>query len=325
MVIIRNALALAGKVRIRFSPIMELSLALGVLEAPDHHPDQEAWAEAWEREAGTPEKSDFLALGKRIVTWSRLDEYLRLDKETFDEQGFGSGPRSFFATPDVWRKKGGAVLGEGEAGRYALFLERFWDKYMAPFIKAESGSLVRSLREDRVCLENGGDLSYLRSISERIRRKGRGGTELVLETGVDLELDAEKLDELAVYASAFASPHLVVTTTLVPFRRLGVSRDLGKPEAPEGRGLPDIAALAFALSDPGRLRMLMMCGKPLSQTELGDRMGLAKSTISRHVGLLVESGALERVQGPDGESLLVANAARIKGFSPDALGLLGLS
>ena len=54
MVIIRNALALAGKVRIRFSPVMELSLALSVLEAPDHHPDQEAWAEAWEREAGTP-------------------------------------------------------------------------------------------------------------------------------------------------------------------------------------------------------------------------------------------------------------------------------
>lgn len=58
--------------------------------------------------------------------------------------------------------------------------------------------------------------------------------------------------------------------------------------------LVDVARVGLALSDPGRLRMLMaLQGRSLCVCEMTELMGLAPSTVSKHLSVLKDAGLIK--------------------------------
>jgi DNA-binding transcriptional ArsR family regulator len=76
------------------------------------------------------------------------------------------------------------------------------------------------------------------------------------------------------------------------------------PNSPATPAVAEPARLFMSLGNPIRLDALRIiaCEGPQSVTDLGARLGVSQTSMSRHLTLLWQTGALTGVAAPDGDT-----------------------
>ena len=311
MIKIHDADELTGKIKLVYNPLSELSLALDLLCHPEHHKTHSAWSNTVLTGLSKKERAQLLHFESIIDGYLNLDLHIEYLNWNFDSDDQLAGVSDFLCNKNNWI----SPLKSEEIERLTTFTSFLWDSYIHPVVLEHMPHIKTQLDTGSELLLSGGYRRLFNSVSERIGY-GQGGM-LKIEKWLQAEFSASELSVFYVELVIFAFPHLVVSDRHdrgsffiswdVPFQA----------DAPVIPGIDRISSAAFALSDKSRLRILfMLSSAPMTQKELSSLMGFAKSTISRHINILIEVGFIE----PDSSGrnvLLNLNRKRMKEISRD--------
>ncbi len=209
--------------------------------------------------------------------------------------------------------------------RFAAFLAYFWREYVRPLMESHRGEIAAVMSKGKAAVDTAGLFPFLHGTSERISLGGARGDDLLIEKRLELVLDGNELESFAVSPALFSFPHLVVNydSTKKVFFQICVDLPLRGGE----KWLSEVDRLAkvgFALSDKSRLRiMLFVAGASPTQQEICERMGYAKSTISRHMAILVDAGVVRRMCDVTGRQVFTLNLPLLEELTPSLLAWLG--
>jgi DNA-binding transcriptional ArsR family regulator len=295
----------------------------------------EAWVAHTLSAMTSKEKADLAYWQRETQGYLDTDRLFHLEAYRYGPEGFGEDPGAFLLDPENLR------TGEGEAlpprlvalaadrsrrERFFAFLEYVWRVYVKPLVEAHRTDIAAALAQGRETVAREGDFAFLRRTSERFSLGGEGGGDLLIEKWLDLQVEGERLSSFIVAPSLFAFPHLVVNYDAQHRVFFEVSFDL--PLRGGERWLSEVDRLSqvgFALSDKSRLRILMLIARsPLTQQELCDRMGYAKSTISRHMAILIDAGLVQRAGEGERSQAFRLRLPVIRDLSPSLLAWLGV-
>jgi len=206
-------------------------------------------------------------------------------------------------------------VGKDLSEQLGAFLSFMWESYIFPVVREHRDVIERQIQYGYELLRKRGQSDLFSEISDRVSFTPSG--DLKMEKWVESRFPCRDLHSFFVEPSLFAFPHMVISDEHeqgsfmlswdVPFRGDRII-------AP---GINRISLRAFALSDKSRLRiLLMLSGSPMAQRELARQMGFAKSTISRHVNILLEA---ELIRAGEGERnvLLYINNDVLDDFASD--------
>ncbi|MEW6229245.1 MAG: winged helix-turn-helix domain-containing protein [Bacillota bacterium] len=295
----------------------------------------EAWAAGALSAMTARERVDLAFWNGEAGGYLNADRLFRLEECGYDSDGFGQDPAAFLQDPATLRPAGNAGLSgklsalaadRGKRERFLSFLEYVWQVYVKPLVEGHRGELALALARGREAVAREGAFAFLRGTSERFTLGGENDEDLLIEKRLDLTVEGDGLKAFIITPSLFAFPHLVVNYDAEARFFFEVTFDL--PLRGGERWLSEVDRLAkvgFALSDKSRLRILMLIAKaPLTQQEICDRMGYAKSTISRHMGILIDAGLVQRTgEGIRGQTFHLRLPV-IKELSPSLLGWFGI-
>lgn len=255
------------------------------------------------------ERASLLSFSERLGDWLHFDALFKVEDYRIDPDGYGQDLAGFLLDPAS--RRGSWTADELAIVEFAAYL---WKAHLGPVVAARKEGILAAVAAGRSALAALGGSAYLASLSERIT--AAPGDVLILDKKLELELDGGRLKKLRLTPSLFAFPLMVVMDAPgEALFELSHAIPFNQPEEGE-QGIRLLADTAFALSDPTRLRMLMMlAGGAASQKELGERMGYAKSTISRHVEILLRARLVRRSLDAGGKSLLELEASTLESFS----------
>ena len=317
MIRITEAEKLADRIDFIYNPLSELALFLDLLAGPEHHRLHSAWADRIFSGFSNKEKTQFYDLEKKFDGYLNLDrflDYLSFDfSRSFDQEAC----RRFILDRENW-SPGSACINIDEA---ASFLCYIWDSYVYPVIGEHENAISAQMDYGKKLLGSGGLAALFEAVSDRVSA-GRGNS-LTIDKWVESSFSAGDLGSFYLELSLFAFPHLVISDRHeagffflswdVPFRG-------DRLVAP---GIDRISGISFALSDKSRLRiLLMLSGTPMTQKDIGRQMGFAKSTISRHIGILLAADLVKQGAG-ERNVLLYMNEDVIRNFPEFLLKWLG--
>jgi DNA-binding transcriptional ArsR family regulator len=302
---IENARELIGKTQICFSIPSEISLCLDMLIDPDHHPDHKEWTSTVLQGMSKKEKSWFKETEKQVGGFLNLD---LLFPEHIFTTGADGITQDFLDVLHIQSQK------EPEKRPIADFLEYFYLGYFEPLMKSRKNSIVTRIREGQSSLSFVNPAEFAASFSERItydQKKDR----LTLSKKLKLELDGKALKEFKIMVSLFSFPHLLVgyesNTHFYLAWDLPFNIERGKIYS-----IDALAGISEALSDKSRLRiLLMLSSQPMGQKEIGQRMGYAKSTISKHLQILEQAGLIQVVKEGLRKNIISVDPNTVKDFA----------
>lgn len=313
MIVIANARLLEPILEFVYNPVSELCLALDLLCHPEHHPLHQKWAGDVLDRLTHKERMILAQIEGILGGYLNLDAYLDFDGYPFTEEDPQKDCLAFLKDRTRWKSPSGRYDPE----MLIPFLAYLWQYYISPLVEEHRTCIIDQIRRGRGIVQEQGLAALFPQISERAGITGKG--ELKIEKWVESRFDASCLQSFHIQCSLFAFPHLVMADrhetgffTLcweLPFRGDEVV-------AP---GIDRISAKAFALSDKSRLRLLLMLAEqPMSQKELTRQMGFAKSTISRHINILIEAGIITTSEAERNTTLYV-NRDPLKEFSRELM------
>ncbi|HUW41814.1 MAG TPA: helix-turn-helix domain-containing protein [Rectinemataceae bacterium] len=294
MIYIERSDALAERLRICYNPLADLSLALDLLAAPEHHPAHLEWARGIMRNLSPREKETFEAMRGRMGGYLNLDRYV--DEGTFTaKEAFDLRHVEAYLEDDAhWS----AAARDLDLPILKSFLAFFWHNYVAPQVLGHQELIAKRIRSGKKLVRERGLQELILAITDRASFKD---DTLILQKKYEARRNGEELSAFEIRISLFGFPHLVIADAAerklfalcwdLPFQGAGQEPDR----------LDRLSRIAFALSDRSRLRLLLMLSRTdLSQKDLALQMGFAKSTISRHINILIDAGLILPRGGPRG-------------------------
>lgn len=316
MIRIDGAGEIGRKIAIVYNPLSEAGLALDLLCKPEHHRLHSDWSESVLKALSPKEK-------KLLHDFEEMIEgYLNLDLH-YDFLSYPLGiPESSLELGHFVQDRANRLSGldrESE-DQLASFVAFMWENYIYPVVSEHIPAVEDQIRNGETLLRKEGAIPFLQVVNDRISFTSTG--DLKMEKWVDSRFSCSDLDSFFVELSLFAFPHMVIADRHdegsfwlswdVPFRGDRII-------AP---GINRISARAFALSDKSRLRiLLMLSGSPMTQKELARQMGFAKSTVSRHINILLDAGLICPGEG-ERNVLLSLNPEAMDAFSTELSGWL---
>lgn len=313
MIKINGSGGLEGKIQIVYSPLSELALALDLLSNREHHKLHLLWASGILDKLSQKEKDQLKYFERLIDGYLNLDEHIDYLNYPYDSDIENSLCTAFLCNSDNWI----SVLDSTDMEQLTSFLGFIWENYIYPVVEEHSAVIREQKKSGNTLINKSGFRDFLKSVNDRISFSKNG--DMKIEKWVESIFDSGDLNSFYVEMSLFAFPHLVISDRHkegsfwlswdVPFRN-------DKIIAP---GIDKISSKAFALSDKSRLRILLMLTEsPMTQKELARQMGFAKSTISRHINILIEAGLLVSEDGERNVRLKL-NRASLGNFSKEIL------
>jgi len=313
MIKINDAEKLEGKIKIVYNPLSELSLAMDLLCKPEHHKVHLSWASNVLDTLSLKEKEQLKYYGSLIDGYLNLDLHVDYLNYPFDAGSLITNCSTYLCNGDNWISS----MDTDKMEKLTAFLSFIWDSYFIPVVKEHFPVIIEQLKSGSDLLEKSGFENFLRKVNDRISFIKK--SEMRIEKWVESVFDAHDLNTFYIELSIFAFPHLVISdrhsegsfwlTWDIPFRNDTII-------AP---GIERISSKAFALSDKSRLRILLMLSEsPMTQKELTRQMGFAKSTISRHINILLDAGLIFSEDGERNVRLLV-NKKSMERFSREIL------
>ncbi|HEX6988954.1 MAG TPA: metalloregulator ArsR/SmtB family transcription factor [Bacillota bacterium] len=160
----------------------------------------------------------------------------------------------------------------------------------APEFAAAATRLADALQADRGRAGEVGPAAFLAGLSDRIR-VDEAGDALILQWGAGLRLPLAELDRILLVPSAFCPRRLLFyrdRRTLVLYYAPGAAGAGGAP--------PEHLLLGHAaLADPTRLQLLrLVAAARLPAQEMARHLDVNESTVSRHLRVLLEAGLIAR-------------------------------
>ena len=309
MIRIKNADLLQNKIKFIYNPLSELSLALDVLSHPEYNRLHAEWAGSILSRFSRKEKQQL------VYFESMLDGYLNIDLH-FDFLGFDYSSTEPEKDCLQYLNDGNnsiSNLPQAEFEQLTSFLTFMWSSYIFPAVSEHITEIRKKISAGYRILENEGYRQVFSNMTERIAVNPNG--DMRIEKKMDSDFDANELDSFFIELSVFAFPYLVVSDR----HRDGfffISWDVPfKSNNNIYSGIEELSTSAFALSDKSRLRILLLLSNcPMTQKDLSRLMGFAKSTISRHVNILITAD-LVRQEGTGRNVLLELNREALSSFS----------
>ncbi len=305
-----------------FSQASEIALCLDVLGEPDHHPDHREWAYRVLSRMSVKERADFQTVGEMVGGFLRLDSFFGDDTDLIGADGFTQDYQSFLSDPANYREPGDERLSADDRVRLVEFLGYFHRSYFKPLIDQRETAIRERILYGRQRIADSSVEEFVGSISDRVVHRPSKDV-IVLDKWLDMDFDAASMKGFGIVVSMFAFPHMMIGYDAgesfvlawdIPFN------DTHRRSA----GIDQISGLAFALSDKSRLRILLLiANQEMNQKEIGERMGYAKSTISRHMAILEEAGLITKRAGGNKSLFFILNRKRIEGFSELLLNWIG--
>lgn len=312
MVIIQEAHGLDSRIELCYSPLSDLALALDLLCDPEHHPSHVNWVRDVQNQLSRKEMATLRSIEKVMDGYLNLDTKLNYFGIMKTAPPFTGGVQEYIENLNNW-----APAEENYApDKIIPFLSHFWRDYIKPMAEEHSNAIAEQLKEGREILSQSGAQGLLTKVSSRI---SFNKDVMKLDKWVESSFKAGSLDHFYLELSLFAFPHLVIddrhdrgTFTL--------SWDVPLTEIEHfSSRIDQISTRAFALSDKSRLRILLMLSRqPMTQSQLTRQLGFAKSTISRHIGILQQAGLLLS-SDHERNTLLSVNKEELRDFSSTVL------
>lgn len=315
MITINRADHLEGKINIIYSPLSELSLAMDLLCLPEHHKLHLPWATKILKNLSIKEKEQMKFYENILDGYLNLDLHIDYLHYPYKKDLKLSTCSDYLCNRENWI----SPLEEIQRGQLMSFLHYMWESYIFPIVTEHISVISQQMDSGYSLIEKSGNEAFLKSVNDRISFSKK--RELQIEKWLESDFFAEELNIFYVELSLFAFPHLMISDRHdegffwlswdVPFRNDSIF-------AP---GIERISAKSFALSDKSRLRILLMLSEnPMTQKDLTRQMGFAKSTISRHINILLDAGLLV-AEGGERNVQLKVNKKILERFSKEILDL----
>jgi DNA-binding transcriptional ArsR family regulator len=317
VIIIKNAAYVKDILLFVYNPLSELSLALDLISHPDHHPLHRLWAEDVIKQLSHKEKEMLKDIESFLQGYLNLDEYLDFTGYPFDELKLIDEVPSYIRNKAHWQLPDNIF----DIDVLISFLEYMWISYIKNLVTLHLESIREQISMGHILVAEKGLDHFFSQVSERISLSSKG--ELKIEKWVESDFDGKVLDNFYIELTIFAFPHLILAD-----RHESGSFWLGwdvpflddKVIAP---GINRISSRAFALSNKSRLRLLLMISQQsMTQKELTKQMGFSKSTISRHINILIDAGLI-LCSDSERNSKLYVNRSTIKEFSKELISWIG--
>ena len=309
MIRITDADELEGKVELIYHPLSELGLALDLLCSPGHHILHADWVKGVLESLSLKEKEQLSYFETLLDGYINLDLHINYFLPDYRDMALVDG------LSDYIRDENNQIsdLNKVDLQQMASFVGFMWDSYIRPVVYEHLHVIEMQIEDGNQLLARKGVFGFLEKVTERLS-VSKNDT-IKIEKYLDSEFSARSIDKFFIEAGIFAFPHLVVSDRHeegfffigwdVPFRN----------DLQIAAGVNSISLSAFALSDKSRLRMMLMISEcPMTQKELGRLMGFAKSTVSRHVNILIDAGFV-LPEGSGRNVKLSLNKSRINEFS----------
>lgn len=292
MIRIDGAGGLGNIISFVYNPLSELSMVLDMLCKPEHHKAHKRWTDSLLSRLKQDEIDRIFHYDELLKGYLNLDEnidYLNAPLKVPDDPSEIS---------DYLRDPAHHLPGLAPEDRAGLtvFLSHFWENHVFPLVGEHRASIIKQMQYGRQLLEAKGHKALFAEINDRV--SFTPGGDLKMDKWVESRFPFSALKTFYIELSLFTFPHMLISDRHnegsfwlswdVPFR--------GDPVV--APGIDKISTRAFALSDKSRLRiLLMLSGSPMTQKELAAQMGFAKSTVSRHIGILTEAGLIDTGDG----------------------------
>ncbi len=315
MIYINDYKNLQQRIKITYNPISEMAMSLDVISDPGHHGPSAVWAIEVYKSFSRKEKDLFRLIESKIGGWLHLDEYIK--QYTFLNFNIDSSEQiiSFINDHSNWKCFPEDIKPES----LIFFLETYCRNFFIDIIEEHKILIKSSIKDETSLYSKLAFTDYVKRLNPRVSIKRN---QIVMEKMYSASFNSEVLDVFYIKLSLFSFPHLVIDDCHdegifslcmdLPFRDNDYSL----------KGSISISTKAFALSDRTRLEILFMLSKqPMTQKELTIKMGLAKSTVSRHVNILLESKFLYSSDG-DRNTKLFINSGSIETISEEILNWL---
>ncbi len=317
MIQIKGADGLNGKIKVIYNPLSELALALDLLSHPQHHKLHIEWVDGVLGRFSQKEKKQLDIYKKLLDGYLNLDLHIDFLKYPFDLSLQSSSCSEYLCSGKNWI----STLKNETMEQLTFFLGFIWENYIYPVVE-EHYSVIREQQKIGYALLNEkGYKALFGKVNDRI--SFTGNNLMKIEKWIESTFESRDLESFFIELSLFAFPHLVVSDRHkegsfwlswdVPFQGDQII-------AP---GIDRISAKAFALSDKSRLRILLILSdEPMTQKELTRNMGFAKSTISRHINILMDAGFIISEEG-ERNVLLKLNRSSLDIFSGEIMSWIG--
>lgn len=309
MTILKDWQQIALKTEIKYNPMTDFILAMDLLSKPEHHPMHKEWTKDVLNSLSRRDKSKLNETSKLFNSYLNLDEYL---KDFNAKDGLSLDSFSIFLkNRDNWLKCDFEIP--------VSFLSYMWETYIKNIVEDHKEIILDQIFKGKEQLNNGEFKYLLSSINERIKINSQNCIQI--DKWLDLHLEETEINKFIIEPTLFAFPHLAMNWIPqngyfflawdVPFRG----------DDKTAKTIDLVSKKAFALSDKSRLRILiMLSNKPMTQKQIAKEMGFAKSTTSRHINILIDSGIL-RSSEYERNSLLYINRDVIEKISLETLQL----
>ncbi len=317
MIYINDYKNLQQKVKITYNPISDMVMSLDVISDPGHHGPSSVWAFEVYRNFSRKEKDLFRLIESKIGGWLHLDEYI--NQYTFQDFNLDSSVEIINFVNDYgnWTRFPEDIKPES----LTFFLETYCRNFFIDIIEEHQTLIKASIKNETTLSRTLAFTDYVKRMNPRVSIKKN---QMVMEKMYSTSFNSEVLDVFYIKLSLFSFPHLVIDDRHdagifslcmdLPFRDDDYSL----------KGSNSISTKAFALSDRTRLEILFMLSRqPMTQKELTIKMGLAKSTVSRHVNILMESKILYSADGERNTKLFI-NSGSIETISEEIINWLNL-
>ena len=319
MIQIKGAEDLKEKIKIVYNPLSELALALDLLSHPRHHKLHLHWVDAVLDRFSQKEKEQLGFYEKQLDGYLNLDLHIEYLNYPFELSLKSSTCSSYLCSQKNWISN----LNTEAMEQLTFFLGFIWENYIYPVVEEHYSVIKEQKKSGYALLNEKGHQFLFRKVNDRISFTGNNS--IKIEKWMESTFESHDLHSFYLELSLFAFPHLVVSdrhregsfwlTWDVPFQDDRII-------AP---GIDRISAKAFALSDKSRLRILLILSdEPMTQKELTRNMGFAKSTISRHINILMDAGLIISEEG-ERNVLLKLNRSSLDVFSGEIMSWIGKS
>lgn len=255
----------------RFSPLLDLSLSLLVIQNPERFSRGTAWEQRVLERLPVGVLEQLGAFGERVDLFGLAVEL---------ERG------QALPTPDLLQRY--ARDAEPEAGAALL---AYWEAIAAE-VAAYAGLLASSIQAETARLAQMDPVAFICRFSDRVSVAGDGDA-IILHWGKGMRVPLADLQAIWFVPSAFCPRRLM-------FYRLGSVQiffyDPLHAEPAVVAEAPESLMLGFsALADTTRLRLLgLIAQEAVPAQEMARRLGVNASSISRHLRVLVEAGLVGR-------------------------------
>jgi DNA-binding transcriptional ArsR family regulator len=317
MIHIKGAEGLKGKIKIVYNPLSELALALDLLSHPQHHKLHLNWVNAILDRFSQKEKEQLDFYKYLLDGYLNLDLHIDFLNYPFDQTLQSSTCSEYLCFRNNWI----STLNTETMEQLTFYLGFVWESYIYPVVEEHYSAIKEQERSGNTILNEKGLQFLFRKVNDRISFTANNSMEI--EKWIESTFESSDMHSFYLELSLFAFPHLVVSDRHnegsfwlswdVPFRD-------DKIIAP---GIDRISLKAFALSDKSRLRILLMLSEePMTQKELTRHMGFAKSTISRHINILLDAGLIRSEDGGR-NVLLKLDVSSLDVFSREIMSWVG--